>query len=148
MEYLTGSYHEFPVLYVLPVILSAWYSGRWPAVTLAVIIPVAHFVFVFFDGQPHNLAALIPMTIFRGFVITVMALWFARLSEHERALEAEVKTLEGLLPICTFCKSIKNDAGEWEHLERYISRRSATQFSHGLCPSCQQKHYGQLEART
>jgi len=81
---------------------------------------------------------------FRGSVVVFMALWFARLSEHEHTLHREVQVLKGLLPICSFCKSIRNEAGEWEHIERFISRRSATQFSHGVCPPCQEIHHGRL----
>lgn len=147
LQYVTVTFVEFPVVYVIPVSLAAWYSGRWPALALAVTLPVVHFVLVALDDRPDNLAALVPMTIVRGCVIGIMALWFARLSEHERALGYEVQTLRGmLLPICQFCKSIKNDQGQWEPLERFISRRSATRFSHGLCPSCQETHYGQWSA--
>ena len=52
-----------------------------------------------------------------------------------------MKVLEGLLPICAFCKNIRNDKGEWERMEGYISRRSEAEFSHGICPSCSDKHY-------
>jgi len=49
---------------------------------------------------------------------------------------AEVKTLSGLLPICASCKSVRNDEGYWERVERYVSTRSKATFSHGLCPTC------------
>jgi hypothetical protein len=142
-EYGTGLYNQFPVVYVIPVSLAAWYSGRRSALTLAVAIPVAHLVFVLLDERPANLFTFVAAALFRGSVIVMMAFWFARLSEHERALQHEVHVLKELLPICLFCKSIKNEVGEWEHLERFISKRSQAQFSHGLCPSCQQTHYGQ-----
>jgi hypothetical protein len=147
VEYAIGSYNQFPVVYVIPVSLAAWYSGRWPALVIAIILPAVHLVFEMTDSSPDNVAALVARTSFRGGVIIILALWFVRLSEHERALLQEVQTLKGLLPICSFCKSIKNDAGEWEHLERFISRRSETKFSHGLCPSCQETHYGDLKRR-
>ncbi|MCD4775651.1 MAG: tetratricopeptide repeat protein, partial [Candidatus Aegiribacteria sp.] len=54
---------------------------------------------------------------------------------------AEVNTLSGLLPICASCKKIRDDSGYWEQIEEYISRRSDTQFSHGLCPECMKKLY-------
>jgi hypothetical protein len=80
-------------------------------------------------------------TALRGIVIVFLALWFARLAEFERALQTRVKVLEGLLPICTFCKNIRNEGGDWERLEKFISRRSEAEFSHGICPSCAEKHY-------
>lgn len=53
----------------------------------------------------------------------------------------ELRILSGLLPICSFCKKIRNKKGEWELLERYITTRSESKFTHGLCPECRDKHY-------
>jgi hypothetical protein len=148
IEYATGIYAQFPVVYVIPVALAAYYSGRRPALILAVAVPVVHLAFTLLDRAPEQpLLPLVATSLFRGSVVVFMALWFARLSEHERALHDEVETLKGLLPICSFCKSIKNDSGEWEHLERFISRRSQTQFSHGICPSCIEIQYTSLAER-
>lgn len=49
---------------------------------------------------------------------------------------AEVKTLQGFLPICSYCKSIRDDENYWQSVEAYISKHTNTQFSHGICPSC------------
>jgi hypothetical protein len=145
IDYLTGPKTEFPAVYFIPVTLAAWYSGRRPALALAVALPVAHVVLlVALWKQPGSIATLLAMTTIRGAVIVAMALWFARLSEHERALHRHVQTLEGLLPICSFCKSIRNESGEWKRLETFISERSEAQFSHGFCPSCWKAHYPEL----
>jgi PAS domain S-box-containing protein len=48
----------------------------------------------------------------------------------------EVKTLKGIIPICSYCKSIRNDEGAWDMLEKHISSHSDAQFSHGICPDC------------
>jgi hypothetical protein len=53
----------------------------------------------------------------------------------------EVTLLQGLLPICSDCKKIRNDEGYWDHLEVYISKNSETVFSHGICPDCAIKLY-------
>jgi GAF domain-containing protein len=53
----------------------------------------------------------------------------------ERAL-AEVRRLQGMLPICSYCKKIRNDQNSWEQLESYISEHSHATFSHGICPDC------------
>lgn len=142
IDYLTSSSRQFPVIYVLPVILAAWYSGKWPAVGLAIAVPVFRLLFVVMPLRPAEpLGSLALATAFRGVVIIFLALWFARLAEFERELQRQVKVLEGLLPICAFCKNIRNETGEWERLEKYISRRSEARFSHGVCPSCGEKHY-------
>jgi GAF domain-containing protein len=61
-------------------------------------------------------------------------------SQLARALE-EVKTLEGLLPICCQCKSIRSDEGEWLRLEGYVMARTPAKFTHGFCPDCAKKLY-------
>ncbi len=53
----------------------------------------------------------------------------------------EVKVLRGILPICSFCKKIRDDEGYWKQLEVYIGERSDADFSHGICPVCLKKHY-------
>ena len=54
---------------------------------------------------------------------------------------AEVKTLSGLLPICSHCKNVRDDKGYWNKIEAYIHDRSEAEFSHGICPECAKKHY-------
>ncbi|HJW72932.1 MAG TPA: two-component regulator propeller domain-containing protein [Geothrix sp.] len=49
---------------------------------------------------------------------------------------AEVRTIQGLIPICSYCKKIRDDGGAWNQLEMYISSRSKAKFSHGICPEC------------
>jgi DNA-binding response OmpR family regulator len=58
-----------------------------------------------------------------------------RVSELEAAL-TRVKHLQGLLPICAYCKKIRNDRNYWQQVEGYISEHSEAQFSHGICPDC------------
>ena len=66
--------------------------------------------------------------------------------ELAKALE-EVKTLQGLLPMCSHCKSVRNDAGYWDSVETYISAHSDANFSHGICPTCLQIHHPQVYER-
>lgn len=54
---------------------------------------------------------------------------------------AEVKQLSGLLPICSHCKKIRDDAGYWKHVEEYITKHSAARFSHSVCPECLKEYY-------
>jgi hypothetical protein len=142
LDWVLGLDTLFPTLYVIPVVVAAWYSGPAPATGLAIGLPIAHIAFLIARATPAQpLAAGIAMTTARAAIIFVMALWFARFAEHERELQHRLQTLEGLLPICMFCKKIRNENGEWERLEAFISKRSQAQFSHGFCPSCGQTHY-------
>jgi hypothetical protein len=54
---------------------------------------------------------------------------------------AQVKTLSGLLPICSWCKQIRDDRGYWNQIESYIKEHTEAEFSHGICPACAKKHY-------
>jgi PAS domain S-box-containing protein len=65
------------------------------------------------------------------------------IQERDQA-QAEAKTLRGLLPICGFCKAIRDENGKWEPMESYISNHSEVLFSHSFCPQCGEKHYGDL----
>ncbi|HJV88719.1 MAG TPA: HAMP domain-containing protein [Holophagaceae bacterium] len=58
----------------------------------------------------------------------------------ERSL-AEVKTLQGLLPICAWCKKIRDDEGLWTQIEQYVSSNTEARFTHGLCPDCARKEF-------
>lgn len=55
---------------------------------------------------------------------------------------ATVKTLRGLIPICSHCKNIRDDKGYWNQIEGYIQKHSDAQFSHGMCPECSDELYG------
>jgi CheY-like chemotaxis protein len=53
---------------------------------------------------------------------------------------SEVKELRGIVPICCYCKNIRDDTNFWESVEAYVSRHSDAQFSHGICPDCYAAH--------
>lgn len=61
---------------------------------------------------------------------------------HEALLK--IKTLHGLLPICAFCKNIRDDEGYWHKVENYLSEHTDIRFTHGLCENCIKKLYPQL----
>lgn len=65
------------------------------------------------------------------------------ITQLESAL-AEVKRLSGLLPICSSCKKIRDENGEWHQIESYIHSHSEADFSHSICPECKPKVYPEL----
>jgi CheY-like chemotaxis protein len=62
----------------------------------------------------------------------------ARTAELEKAMQ-DIKLLSGLLPVCAWCRKIRDDAGGWDQLESYISRHSDATFTHVICPDCYRK---------
>lgn len=62
------------------------------------------------------------------------------ISELRDALD-KIKTLRGIVPICSFCKKVRDDNGYWSQVERYVSEHSQAEFSHTYCPKCLKEHY-------
>ncbi|HRZ13446.1 MAG TPA: PAS domain-containing protein [Kiritimatiellia bacterium] len=63
-----------------------------------------------------------------------------------KELQAQVRRLEGILPICGHCKKIRNKSGAWEEIEVYVRDRTDADFSHSICPDCLTKHYAAFKA--
>jgi DNA-binding response OmpR family regulator len=79
-------------------------------------------------------------------VVTLQRTLADRVRSLEEALSS-VKQLQGLLPICSYCKSIRDDQNYWRRVETYISDHSGVQFSHSFCPDCYERYVKpQLEA--
>ncbi|MCP4756010.1 MAG: PAS domain S-box protein [Proteobacteria bacterium] len=68
------------------------------------------------------------------------------IQELQNAL-TEVKILSGLLPICSYCKKVRDDDGYWQQIDRYIESRSEAKFSHGMCNDCMEEHHPKIYAR-
>ncbi|MFA5846094.1 MAG: transporter substrate-binding domain-containing protein [Thermodesulfovibrionales bacterium] len=78
----------------------------------------------------------------------VLQRYFSELEKSNKELQeaiAKVKTLSGMLPICSYCKKIRDDKGYWKQVEVYISEHTDTMFSHGMCPDCAKKAYEELD---
>jgi hypothetical protein len=138
LDYAVGPRVEFPGLFVVPVMYGAWYGGvRW-GLPLS-LLPFAHVATVAASGAPEGLYEVVLSAVVRALVLMPVAWWIATVAESQRALEKEVDLLEGLLPICSYCKKIRDEAGDWQALEKYIQERSDATFTHGICDPCLQQ---------
>lgn len=95
------------------------------------------------DRQPRQLTAR------QEAALQALSRQVVALLEHRRvaadlasALE-RVRTLSGLLPICAYCKKVREDDAYWTSVESYVRARADVQFSHGICPSCAEAHWGE-----
>jgi CheY-like chemotaxis protein len=70
-----------------------------------------------------------------------------RLYAALREAQALIQRLHGLLPICSRCKSIRNDEGYWQGLEEYLTQHSGIELTHGICPTCLQHYLDDMESR-
>jgi len=99
-----------------------------------------------------------------GFLVSVVAcalmLWVVvsshdeerrKLAEANEALQRsldEIQVLQGLLPICGWCKKVRDDEGLWTQVEHYLAERTELSFTHGMCPECSKAFSGRPEARS
>jgi hypothetical protein len=83
-----------------------------------------------------------------GSVLVAGLVWIVRLRQGSRRARADVKVLSGLLPICAWCKKIRDDQGYWNQVETFIHERSDADFSHGICPDCVARERGRHREET
>ncbi len=96
------------------------------------ILGEGSFFKTFFMPDMHHFWIRLPVVVLSVPIVYVVS----RLLELRR----EVKILEGLIPICAWCKKkIRDDNGEWQDVDHYISMRGKVEFTHGLCPECYNK---------
>ena len=74
-------------------------------------------------------------------VILSFAVFAWRRWREAEAARRELRILSGVIPICAWCRKVREDGGYWRQIEAYISERSQAQFSHGICPDCMAKFH-------
>ncbi|MBL7996520.1 hypothetical protein JNM05_14230 [bacterium] len=142
-DYFAGPFIQFPITYLVPISLASWYSGRHWGLTFAITLPLVRLFFnIALWTIPWTFVEATINCIIRITVFSLLAILIDRTASQSRELTQEVEILSGLLPICSFCKKIRDDKQQWQPIESYISKRSEASFSHGLCPDCAEKHYG------
>lgn len=150
MDYATGHELNFFVFYFVPVCMVAWKLGLMEAVIVSTISAAVWYCADYSTGHPyssHLVAAwntLIRLSafLFVGWAMARLGSLLSRereLSESLKKTMAQIRVLEGIVPICGACKKIRNSAGRWERMEAYIEDRTHAEFSHGICPDCAHK---------
>lgn len=67
-----------------------------------------------------------------------------RVAERIVSLTERVRTLEGIVPMCSYCRRVRDENGKYQSLEELVSSRASAEFSHGVCPECARKHFPDL----
>ena len=173
MDYWTGWETAFSVFYLLPVLFVTTYGGRWSGIVVALasagmwlyadhllgtlyskpflpywnaLMRFGFFIIVaYYSSSLKTLAeTLDKMVEERTISLTNEIAERRRVEEQLRTALGEIKSLSGLLQICSSCKRIREDDGSWQQLEAYIVGHSEAQFTHGLCPECLKNFYPQF----
>jgi hypothetical protein len=141
IDYVTGKDIQFPILYILPAGIAAWRNQKNMAYTLAILLPLVRVAFYFpwHETESLFLAGTNALIIIAALILYVYLV--DRTSLQTRELGKKVTVLEGILPICASCKRIRNEKGEYEEIEKYITEHSEAIFSHGVCSECSKKLY-------
>jgi K+-sensing histidine kinase KdpD len=149
LDYQLGPYVAFPVVFIIPIALTAWWYGRWPGIGIATLLSLVRIggATTWELPVPDLMAYVIINAFMREVVFIIFVLLVERIAIQQQALKRQDNLLEGILPICSHCKKIRNKEKEWEQIESYITKRSRAEFSHSICPACMQKYYGDLRKR-
>jgi uncharacterized membrane protein YccC len=137
------------MLYIVPILASLWLPRRRYTNAAALAGTVLTVVGVFFSEPPATPGPKSVLVI--GLLndgLTLILIWATAILVllYKRA-EEQIKTLEGLISICSSCKKIRDDRGNWDILERYIQKHSEAQFTHGMCPECLEQFYRRMHIK-
>ena len=138
-DYFSGPFISVSILFVIPVVLASRFSGgRW-GIALGVLMPSVHLGFHLHENSLRPLTDSLLNAGIRIAALVAFAILIDRVSRQAR----EIRVLRGLLPVCAFCKKIRNEDQAWQPIESFITERSEASFTHTVCPECAKQHYGE-----
>ncbi len=154
LDFITGSELGLFVFYFAPIMIAGWRLGVSASVVVAVLAALVWFTADYLAGHPYSHVALgVWNTGIRLVAFLIIGLFTARLAtllaaERQTSADlakalAEVEVLRGLLPICAWCKQIRDEHGEWQQVETYIARHGDVEFTHGMCDDCAAQMLGE-----
>jgi hypothetical protein len=129
------------IFFVVPVLIVAWHNGFFLAIVFAVVLSWSRFIVGFTLKSLWSVEYHFINALDRTITLAIVSFVVARLSESVR----HIRTLEGLLPICSHCKKIRDDGEEWQPLEKYLTEHSDAKFTHGLCPECAKIYFPNIK---
>jgi steroid delta-isomerase-like uncharacterized protein len=95
------------------------------------------------SGEEYEFSGISWTRIVDGTIVENWNNW--NMSYLLRQLLSEIKTLRGILPLCSHCKNIRDDKGYWEQVDVYIDQHTEADISHSICPKCASEHYPDLD---
>jgi hypothetical protein len=145
------------VAYLITVLLSLWLpslkSTLWIAASCSILIILGYY-YSPPGGELWKVLFNRSLSLLSIWVTAIAIVQKKRserkrdeaIAEREKALR-EIKILQGILPICSSCKKIRDDKGSWKRIEMYIMEHSEADFSHGICPECVKKLYPEFQQK-
>ena len=141
LDLLTGPFLLFPILFVIPVTLSARFCNARLAHALAFLLPLGRFFIAVFVDTPAPLPYIVANALIRVAVLVFIAILVSRTARQTRELERRVSNL---VTMCAWSRTVEYQ-GEWISFEQYLLRRFNINTSHGISPAETQKVFGELQ---
>jgi len=138
-DYLAGPYLSLSILFLIPVALSARFSGVGWGVAWGILLPTVHLGFNLIWPPQRPLSDSVLNAVIRMVVLVLFAVLIARITRQAQ----EIRALRGLIPMCAFCKKIRVEDRKWQPIEHYITANSEAVCTSTFCPECAAKHYGE-----
>jgi len=141
LDYFTGERIQFPIFYALPVGMLAWKNYKITSYTTAIFMASARIFFHILWKDEIFLLNIISNAFITSFALALYAFFLNRISEQNEYLKKSVYMLEGILPMCSVCKKIRDEDGSYQKVDEFIANHSQAQFSNSLCPECAKEFY-------
>jgi hypothetical protein len=147
LDYATGYELRLFVFYFIPIGLAAWVDHRRGGIVIATLSAIAWHLSDLYSGHLWSkewyaywntgtrYLSFLAFALTVSYVSILIAQQKDNIAQLEKAM-SQVRRLEGMLPICSSCKKIRDDQGYWQQIESYLMERTDAVFTHGLCPDC------------
>jgi len=148
-DFATGVEVNFTFFYLIPIAVMTWRIGRGAGIIASLICAIVWAVTDSTGRAVFNPGQALWNTWIQFGVFITFSFIFNRILEslaEQRTLNtelqaalAEVKKLSGLLPVCAWCRRVRDENDHWISLEVYVREHSETDFTHGICPDCKEQ---------
>ena|GEM_PF-3533469 len=150
-DYVTGVEIIFTMFYLIPVSAITWRLGRAAGIFASLICAIVWSIVDYFGRPLFDPVTVVWNIAIQSAMFVSYAVILSRVrtgidaqnavNEELQAALAEVKRLSGVLPICAWCKKIRDGEGVWHQLEAYLLDHSEIDFTHSICPECKTTLY-------
>lgn len=156
-DYRSGFRFSLFPLYLIPVATIAWFDRRAVTMTLSLFAGALVVIKDTLSGYSRDNTYLVWDEGIKVVLLLVISYGVWKISnllrekdqtnQELRQALSEIRELRDMIPICAWCHSVRNDKGFYEKIEVYLSQLTGADLTHGICPSCIEKYYGDLAKR-
>jgi hypothetical protein len=144
LDLVTGPFLQFPILFVIPVTLAAWYNSARLAYALAALLPFGQLLIAAYVDNPFPFVYIAVNCLIRIAVLVLIAFLVSRTARKTGDLQEQTETL---IRMCAWSRSIEYQ-GQWISFEQYLKRRFNIETTHGISPAELQKLAQEIKDKT